>query len=350
MKTHMSRTGRVFAFAAAVATGVTGCGSSDAGSAGSATKAVTKTTFALNFSPSGFDLPVYTALAKGYYQAEGLDLEVLVTKSGQDAINAVISKRAQIGTANVPYLALSQSQGVKTLSVGNRIGTHTFGLFIPKDGGSTDLKGLEGKTILAASAGIIDETKGVLKAKGVDTSKVQFATIAASSLLTAYAGGQGDALATSVPFGSPAVQPTRPSHEIKFSDLGADIPDYTYFIRPGAETTDADTIRAFLRATYHGLKDALADPQAAVDGMAKQVQGLKPETTLAQWKATVPFLCSAGAADGSSIAKLNEDAWASAGQTMADLSITPGVVDTKSMITNQFTGDVTDVTCPIKGS
>ena len=255
MKSIASRTARVIAIATVVTLGLAGCGSSgdDAGTEPTTMSA----TLALNFTPSGFDLPVYAALANGRYEAEGLDLEILITKSGQDAINAVAASQAEFGTAALPYLALSESQGVETLSVGNRIGTHTFGLFIPKEGGSTDLKNLEGKTVLAASAGIIDETRALLEENGVDTSRVEFATIAASSLLTSYAGGQGDALATSVPFGGPAVQTARPSYEIPFSSLGAEIPDYTYFVRPGMEESDPELIEAFLRATYLGLQDAL---------------------------------------------------------------------------------------------
>jgi NitT/TauT family transport system substrate-binding protein len=343
----MPKTARFVAFAAAAILGLAACGSSNSVSGKPDT---TKTTLALNFSPSGLDLPVYAALEKGYYEDEGLDLDLLITKSSQDAINAVTSKRADIGTATLPYLALSESQGVNTLSVGNRIGTHAFGLFVPKDGGSTDLTDLENKTILAASAGVIEETKGLLVDNGVDVSKVNFATIAPSSLLTSYSGGQGDALVTSLPFGGPAVQPSRPSHEISFSDLGAKIPDYTYFVLPGTEKTNAGTIKAFLRATYRGLQDALDDPDAAVAGMAKQVQGLNPDTTVAQWKATLPFLCTVGVSKGSSVGKLDEETWASAGQIMKDLGITPTLVDTGSMITNEFTGDITEITCPIPGS
>ncbi|CAN5353362.1 ABC transporter substrate-binding protein [soil metagenome] len=347
MKLRTSRTARLLAIAVAVSLGVAGCASGGQPQSSGGTAAAT---LALNFTPSGIDLPVYDALAKGYFKDEGLDLNVLITKSGQDAINAVNSGQAEFGTANLPYLALSASQGVKTLSVGNRIGTHTFGLFIPKDGGSTDLKSLEGKTILAASAGIIGETKGLLEKNGVDTSKVQFATIAASSLLASYTGGQGDALATSVPFGSPAVQPTRPSYEISYSDLGATIPDYTYFVRPDTATANPEQIKAFLRATYKGLQDALNDPNAAVAGMAQLVPGLNSDTTLAQWKATVPFLCTVGAKPGSWVAELGQDAWAHAGQIMANLGITPTAVDTSSLMTNEFTGDVTAITCPIPAS
>ncbi|WP_188676138.1 ABC transporter substrate-binding protein [Subtercola lobariae] len=344
----MSRAARIVAIAAVATVGLAGCASG--GSTASSTSsngATTAATLALNFSPSGIDLPVYDALAKGYYADEGLNMSILVTKSGQDAINAVNSGQAEFGTANLPYLALSESQNIKTLSVGNRFGTHTFGLFIAKDGGSTNLTDLEGKTVLAASSGIIDETKGVLEKNGVDTSKINFATIAASSLLTAYAGGQGDALATSIPFGAPAVQPTRPSYEVNFSDYGATIPDYTYFVRPDTATSSPAQITAFLKATYKGLQDSLNDPSAAVTSMAAQVPGLNTDTALAQWKAIVPFICTVGAAPGSSVAEMPEAAWASAGGIMSSLGITPTTVDTSSMMTNQFTTGVTDITCPI---
>ena len=347
MNSHATKLGCAVAVASAVVFGLAACSSSGSSSDGDSTA---KATLALNFSPSGLDLPVYTALAKGYYKDAGIDLSVLITKSGQDAINAVQSGRAQIGTANLPYLAISEAQGVNTLSVGNRIGTHTFGLFIPKKNGSDNLKSLVGKTVLAASSGIIEETKGILQANGVDPDKVKFATISAPSLLSTYAGGQGDAMATSVPFGGPAVQGTRPSYELNYSSFGATIPDYTYFVRPGAEKTNAKMIEAFLKATYRGLGDDLKDPTSAANEMAKQVQGLNAKTILAQWRATVPFLCSPGATQGSSVAQLNEANWTNAGQTMAKLGITTKVVDTKSMVTNQFTSNVTTVTCPAAGS
>ncbi|WP_442213386.1 ABC transporter substrate-binding protein [Specibacter sp. RAF43] len=304
-------------------------------------------TVANNFAPTGVVLPLYAADVLGYFKDEGLDVKIDALKSSQDALNAVDAGRADVAVTSAILSIANQQKNLKTVAIGNSIGRHSYGFMVDKKLGVRSLKDLEGKTVLATAGFIVDEAKAVLKEQGVDPQKITFATVSPAAILNTFVGGQGDAWLTSVPLGEAAVAKDRPSNQFLLSDYGVSIPDYTYAVAPGKVNSDKAKFKAFLTAVYRGQEAAIKDPDGVAKKVAEKVPGLKAETVAAQWKSTMPFLCSANASAGSSQAFQVAGDWNLASKLLADIGFTKGKVDVEKMYTNDFAGTAV-ASCPIK--
>lgn len=299
-----------------------------------------------NFAPWGGVLPLYAAEALGYYEEEGLDVDIQAMKSSQDALNAVNAGRADIAVTSAILSIANQEKGIETVSIGNSIGRHSYGFMIDEKLEPTSLKSLEGRTVLATAGFIIDEAKAVLAQEGVDVDKVSFATVSPAAILSSYTGGQGDAWLTTVPLGESAVAAARPSKTFLLADYGVTIPDYTYAVDASTLEGEPEALAAFLRAIYRAQEAALEDPEGMAEKMVALAPGIDPKVTAAQWISTSEFICSPNAEEGATQAMQVPADWALASTFLKQIGFTETEVDTSVMYTNEF-ADTATATCPI---
>jgi ABC-type nitrate/sulfonate/bicarbonate transport system substrate-binding protein len=324
-------------------TGLTACGSTG-------TTAPLGFEVANNFTPNGVALPLYAADALGYFADEGLDVTVSSLRSSQDALNALDTGRADLAVTSAILNIGNAAQGVATVSVGNALGRHSYGLMVDKTRGIRTLKDLEGKQVLASAGFIIDEAKSALAKSGVDVSKVGFATVAPSAILSTYVGGQGDAWLTSVPLGQAAVMTARPSDTFLLADLGFTMPDYAYTVRPKQLTDQGERskIDKFLSAVYRAQDAAVADPEGVTAKVASKYAEINASTAAAQWRSTIPFICSTNTPVGESQAYQPPTDWTTAADILAEIGYAKEKVDASTLFTNDFANS-TPTTCPIAG-
>jgi NitT/TauT family transport system substrate-binding protein len=298
----------------------------------------------LTSAPNGSNSELYLAQERGYYAEEGLDVQIVPGTDSQAAITAVTRGDAEIGLISTSFAVPNASQGNTVVAVGNRIGKHTFGVLVPEDSPVRSFKDLEGKTLLAFSSQIGEELKAVMRAQGANPDAVTVALIAPASLLSSYAGGQGDGLLTSVPFAQP-VNATRPSRPLLFADNGMAIPDYAYSASPEYVAQNADTIRRFLTATYKAMGEARQDPTAAAAVFAAQVPGANPTNAEAQLTAMGEYSCADGAT-GKTLAAFVPADWDRAVAAFGEMGLLKGPVTATDLYTDQF-ADTTTLTCPL---
>lgn len=170
---------------------------SDNSSKDSTNKPLTKVT--LNeVAHSIFYAPQYVAIEEGYFEEEGLDLD-LVTGFGADKVlTALISGEAQIGFMGGESSIYAYLEGANDVVVSFAQLTQRAGNFLVSRENETDFKwnDLKGKTVLGGRKGGMPEMvfEYVLKQNGIDPAKdltinqsIDFGSTAA-----AFSGGQGD--------------------------------------------------------------------------------------------------------------------------------------------------------------
>ncbi len=273
------------------AAGASGGSHSAAKSSGS--RVSTTLSFMFNFTPYGSEAPVYYAEALGYYKAQHINLVISQGKASTLTVTDVATGADEVGIAAPAAVAAGVEQGQKVVAIASTGGTGTFGFFIAKSTGIKSVKGLAGHSVLVPAGYTNAIAPLVLKAAGVNPASVQLITVAGSALLSTYAAGTGDAMATQIPFGNPLVQPKRPSYTFLWSKYGFSIPDFSLITTPSFLATHRAVVQGFVLATLKGYVAAQANPNAATRALLAAQPTLDKSIAEAQLKGILPpsLLC-----------------------------------------------------------
>lgn len=328
------------------------CGGSEGSGQEGSAEGLTPVTFRLNFPASGFVAPFYLAASEGYYEEEGLDVEVLPGKTTQLTINDVNAGGVDIGLAGSPNVMLSVGKGLEVISVASYVGEGSFGVFAPSDSDIGSVEDLAGKSMLVTSG---SPQTAILpawfEANDVDPGSVELISLSPDAFVNAYAGGQGDSMSTSIPFGRPLVEENRPSRSFLWSETGLPLPDYSIIVKPEFLEENREVVRGFVRATLRAAEEAARDPEAAVEPLVEANPALQADTSVTSLTNFLPFFCSPGI-EGPGYGLHVEEEYRSAAEVLAEYADLEGSLDPERFYTNSlFEGDqaVTAPECPLVG-
>jgi NitT/TauT family transport system substrate-binding protein len=216
--------------------------------------------------------PWMLAQAKGYYAAEGLEVEFVAGRGGVDVAKQVGAGNAVIGGAigDTPIIARAQGIPVKAVAV---LGSGSLmALVSHKDEKIESPRELRGKTVTVIS--YTDTTYyallGMLSKVGLTKNDVNIQAAGPAGVWQQFAGKKAAAMA--------AV----PDWTVSALDAGAQVdilPADIYFksmaqaILASDETIQKNPqlVQKLVRATLRGMKDIMADPKAATAVYVKHV-------------------------------------------------------------------------------
>jgi NitT/TauT family transport system substrate-binding protein len=257
----------------------------------------TDVNFITDFGFNGRHSYYYVALDKGYYKAEGLDVSILRGRGSIDAVKKVASGAAMIGFADAGALALARSNDnipVKLLAI--IYATPPHAIFALADSGIKTPKDLEGKTVADSAFSAIPLIfKAYAKAAGVDAQKVKWISADSAALPGLLATGKVDAIGQFT-VGQPLLAAAvKPKALVRFAYKDAGLDYYGNGIIATEQTIKEhpEILKAFIRATFKGMRDAFANPTEAGEIMHKYHKEIsadvaKGETELVKELAEVP--------------------------------------------------------------
>lgn len=175
------------------------CGCSDASGSNKSAGKEGKTTVVLNeVAHSLFYAPMYAAIEKGYFEEEGLQIELVTGYGADKTMTAVLSDEADIGFMGSESSIYTYNQGAQDYVVNFAQLTQRAGNFLvsrePIE--NFDFSMLSGKEVLGGRAGGMPQMvfEYILKKHGMNPSadlsidqSIDFGSTAA-----AFSGGQGD--------------------------------------------------------------------------------------------------------------------------------------------------------------
>lgn len=138
------------------------------------------------------DYPYWVGKKYGYFG----DIETTLEPGPSDAtatVKLVDQNQADMGYPSPGVFSLALAQGIPLVSVFEMGGADVFDFAFRKGEAPADIKGLEGKTIVLGSAGWQSIADPMLKAAGVDITKVKYVDAGWPTWGTAVMQGQGDA-------------------------------------------------------------------------------------------------------------------------------------------------------------
>jgi NitT/TauT family transport system substrate-binding protein len=257
----------------------------------------TDVNFITDFGFNGRQAYFFVALDKGYYKAEGLNVNILRGQGSIDAAKKVATGAADIGFADAGAVVLARGNDsipIKLIAIIYAKPPHA--VFALADSGIKTAKDLEGKTVADAPFGaqrLIFNAYAL--AAGIDTDKVKWISADGSALTSLLATGRVDAIGQYI-VGQPLIEAgVAPKKLVRFAYKDAGMDYYGNGLVATEETikNNPDMLKAFVRATMKGMRYAFANPAEAGAIMNKYHKEVSPqvakgETELVKEIADIP--------------------------------------------------------------
>lgn len=207
-----------------------------------------------------FYAPQYVALNNGYFEEEGLNIELVLTSGADAVMSAVLSGDVDIGFSGTEATIYVYNGGEKDY-------VKTFAGLTKRDGSflvsrkkydNFTLKDLKGKNVIGGRQGGMPEMtfEWALRENGIDPNKdLNIDTsIAFSTMQGAFIGGTGDFVTLFEP-NALSVEQNGYGYVVAYiGELGGEVPYTAYNARKSYIENNKETIKSFTKAIDKGLK------------------------------------------------------------------------------------------------
>ena len=208
---------------------------------------------------SMFYAPLYVAIENGYFEDEGLDVELILTSGADKVSAAVLSNTVEIGFAGPESAIYIYENGEKDYLVTFAGLTKRDGQFIVsrKQIENFDIEDLYGKEVLGGRVGgmpLLNFLNGIKNING-DISKININTsVDFASLSGSFIAGMGDYVNLFEPNATKLEQQGFGYVVGSIGELSGEMPYTAFYARKSFIDNNKDTILAFNRAINKGLE------------------------------------------------------------------------------------------------
>lgn len=290
-----------------LALGLTACGGSGA-QTGSET-----ITVVLDWTPNTNHTGIYVALANGYFEEAGLNVEV-VQPPEDGAVTLVASGKAQFGVSFQDSLAPAfvGDAVMPVTAVAAVIQHNTSGIVSRAGEGMDTPRGLEGHKYATWDSPVEKATiRQVMAADGGDFDKVELIPSTVTDEVSALKSGDVDAIWIFYGWAGVACEVAElPTDYFEFADIDPVFDYYTPVIIGGNSWLEEnpDTAKAFLSALSRGYTDAAENPREAADILMEAAPELKTNAELVY--ASQEYLAGEYIADAARWGEFDPARWA----------------------------------------
>lgn len=237
----------------------------------------TSTPFALDWKFEGPSAAYFAAVDNGHFAAEGLDVEISAGQGSLDAIPKVATGAFPFGFADINSLIkfLDQNPGAPVTAVMMVYDKPPFAVVGRASQGVSGPADLEGKTLGAPPPdGAWAQFPAFASANGLDLEKITVEPVGFPTREPMLAEGEVDAI-TGFSFSSflNLVRLGVPEDDIKvilMADHGLALYGNAIIVNTDFAKENPELVTGFIRAVAKGWKDAIADPKAGVEMIAKR--------------------------------------------------------------------------------
>jgi NitT/TauT family transport system substrate-binding protein len=244
----------------------------------------------LNWYTYSEHAPFYLGKEKGFFDAEGIDLDIQEGRGSAVTVQAVAAGSATFGYVDVPTMIKAAAKGAPVKAIGVALQTSAMSVMGFTDKNIKTPKDIIGKTVaITPGDSLVQIWPLFLKKAGLQ--ETQFKTVAgdAQTKLNAVINGQADLLLGYVMDQNIKLQDA--AHKgvtpIRFADYGVNMISSGIIANKDTLSGKADMVKRFMRAATKSLEAAEKDPEAAVAATLKaQPKSGQPDTMLTGVKLT----------------------------------------------------------------
>lgn len=294
-----------------------------------------KVTVILDYVPNTNHTGMYVALDKGYYEEEGLDVEIIEPTDGATATLVAQQK----GTFGISYqedvtIALTAEDPLPIKAVATLIQHNTSGFVSLADSGIASPADFEGKTYAGwGGPGESAVLEACMTQAGVDFSKLGIV----------ISDGSGfEALGKSCDLmwffkGWDCIISELNGVELNYMEL-RQLDERLDYYTPVVITSDAvlesdpEMVSAFLRATKKGYLDTIADPDAAAEILSSHA----PDYDIEMLKLSQEYLAGKFMEDTEVWGEMKDEVWDNYTSFLAEYGVIDNLIPASDCYTNDF--------------
>jgi NitT/TauT family transport system substrate-binding protein len=228
---------------------------------------LTKASLRLKWLPQAQFAGFYVAQAKGYYRAEGIDLTVNPGGPNLLTENLVATGADTFGlSGGTDSVFAARDKGLPIVCIGVLHQITPF-IFVTRKGGPVKtLQDFKGKTVTTWFTGANHVLTAMLAKEGIraDELKIQPQQVS----VTPFVDGSVDVVTATYYNEFYTIQSRMPKDSLTTfvaEDYGITFPRDTLIVSATTARDKPDLVKAFLRASLEGWKDAFTNPKGAVD-------------------------------------------------------------------------------------
>jgi len=260
----------------ALALTVAACGGGDEATGTGSDGGVTTVT--LSIPPVGDSLPVYQAIDAGYFEDEGLEVELTPAANGATSINALVSGSTDLALVSYPSLITAFSSGLPvTIAADGIAGTDEYqaGLYVLADSEVQEPADMLGKKFATPSLGSVGDIwfRGVLREAGADDTKVQFVEIPQANMAAALQAGDVDGIFQT----EPTLSATKAQLDVRPVDF-QNGPQGLFATSQQTLEGKPEVVAGFRAALEKAVADIDADPQGVAEALMPEYTDMTAET------------------------------------------------------------------------
>ena len=230
---------------------------------------------------SVFYAPQYVAISEGYFEDEGIDIDLILTPGADAVTAAVLSGDAQIGFSGTEATIYVYNGGEKDYPMVFAALTKRDGSFLVsrEEIDNFTLEDLKGKTVIGGRRGGMPEMTFVwgLMQNNIDPTKdLNIDTsVAFAAMEGAFIGGNGDFVTLFEP-NATSVEKQGLGHIVAYvGTLGGEVPYTAYNAKKSFIENNESTILSFSKAIDKGLKFV---EEKSPEEIAKSIISYFPDT------------------------------------------------------------------------
>jgi NitT/TauT family transport system substrate-binding protein len=243
-----------------------------AGAGQAAAQAKDKVTLLLNWYTYSEHAPFYLGKERGYFDQEGIDLDIQEGRGSGVTVQAVAAGTATFGYADVPTMIKAAAKGAPVTAIGVALQTSPMSVMGFADKNIRKPEDIKGKTV-AVTPGDSMSQVWPLFLKKTNLKEGDFKVVAGDgqTKLNAVMNDQADLLLGYVMDQAIKLQDgkNKAVYPIRFADYGVNMVSSGIIAQKDLLKQKPDLAKRFMRAATRSLEEAAKNPEAAVDAMIK---------------------------------------------------------------------------------
>ncbi len=296
-------------------------------------------TVVLDWTPNTNHTGLFVALAKGYFDQVGLDVEIVQPPEGGAEL-LVVSGKAQYCVTFQDYLAPAYAgeEPLPITAVAAVIQHNSSGILSRKGEGMERPAGLEGRRYATWDMDVEKATiRQVMEADGGDFDKVQLIPSTVTDEVSALESRSVDAIWVFYAWAGKACEVAGLETDyFAFADIAPVFDFYTPVIAADDDylAQNPTAVKAFLAALSKGYAFAVEDPGGAADILMEAAPELKSNPELVY--ASQEFLAGEYIADASRWGEFDPERWAAFFRWLNENALLSAPIDVSAGFTNEF--------------
>ncbi|NLJ75885.1 MAG: ABC transporter substrate-binding protein [Peptococcaceae bacterium] len=297
-------------------------------------EALQKVTVLLDWTPNTNHTGVYVAQERGYYQEEGLDVEIAQPSEGGTA-QLIGAGQGDFGFSYQEEATIARTKGVPVKALAAVIQHNTSGFAGPVEKGINSPKDFAGKKYggwgSPAEEAVIE---ALMNEEDADFSQVEMINIGTTDFFTSIKKDVDFAMIFWGWTGIESEQRGVPLSFVRMIDYHDALDFYTPVLIASEDTlkNDPQMVGAFMRATAKGYADCINDPQAAGQILLDNVPELDEELVMA----SMMYLAGEYQSDAPVWGQMAAERWQKYSDWMYSQGLLEEPLDYQEAFTNEF--------------